>query len=348
MQARLTAPSDPSAPHPADGAAPPDPCADTTPDALSRHEAAAHALARWARWGRLSDELERLLRDPFQPCGRGGFPRAIGRCGQELICLTQGDPDLAIFQLIYIPPDALQRYSVHHALHTAMLMTLIGQAKGWSEARTLSGVCAALTMNLSITQLQIDLALQIDPLTAAQRQTIHHHPVASATMLRQLGVSDEDWVTAVMQHHEQADGQGYPLGLDEVHVLADALHTCDVFGAKVSPRANRGALPSPRAAKDIFHQRSAGYFGATIIRELGLYPPGTRVTLAGGELAVVLQRREDPHTPEVAVLRDAEGQALPRPLRAETTRMGLRAVVAALPDWPDGALPTPEFILATV
>jgi hypothetical protein len=336
MQARSTAPGDPTEPGAAAYADSPTP---------PPHDDIAATLARWARWARLTDELDDLLHDPF---GRTGFPRAVGRCAREVTQLTLGDPDLAIFLLIYPTQAALKRYSVLHALHTALLMALVGRRKDWSDARILSGVSAALTMNLSITRLQIDLALQIDPLTAAQRQTIHHHPVASATMLRQLGVTDEDWVTAVLQHHEQTDGKGYPLGLDQIDMLADALHTCDVFGAKVSPRANRGALPSPRAAKDIFRQRSAGYFGATLIHELGLYPPGTLVSLADGEQAVVLHRTHDPHAPVVAVIHDAQGQPLQRPQRATTGRLGLRVVRSALAVQTDAVLPPPEDILGAL
>ena len=104
-------------------------------------------------------------------------------------------------------------------------------------------------------------------------------------MLRQLGVTDEDWLIAVAQHHEQPDGKGYPQGLTEINQTADALRTCDVFGAKLSPRISRSGMLSTRAARKSSRQRSAGYFGATIIRELGLYPPGCLVELNTGEQA---------------------------------------------------------------
>lgn len=290
------------------------------------------ACHRWALWQELADELAPVLQDPL---GCSGFLHDIRVAASQVMQLTRQDPDIGIFHMVHATDDKVHRYSVLHAMHVAMLMALVGLRKDWGDARTLSGVQAALTMNLSITELQTELALQTSPLTDAQQAAIHAHPLASWQMLRQLGVTDEDWLIAVAQHHEQADGSGYPQGLNQPHQLADALRTCDVFGAKISPRAGRTGLLTPRAAAEIFRQRSAGYFGATIIRELGLYPPGCLVALYTGEQAVVVRRSVDPSAPDVVLLSDRQGAPLAELVRCRTTRACGRQIVGAAPrqDW---------------
>jgi HD-GYP domain-containing protein (c-di-GMP phosphodiesterase class II) len=300
------------------------------------------ALAHWAQWCELSETLAPLL---FTPLACEDFTHEISQCASTVIRLTRQDPDVAIFHMIHATPDKMHRYSILHAMHTAMLLALIGRRKDWGDARTASAVKAGLTMNLSITNLQIELAQHFGPLSTHQRQAIDAHPLASWKMLHDLGVTDEDWLIAVAQHHEQADGKGYPQGLTTIHQVADAIRTCDVFGAKISPRVGRAGMPTPRAAAEIFRQRSAGYFGATIIRELGLYPPGCLVELFTGEQAVVIKRTNDPNAPDVVLLSDDHGMDLNRLSASETSRLSGRYIIGAAPDQSWAERVPPEAIL---
>lgn len=287
---------------------------------------AALAPQRLQQWADLTDTLTPLLHDPIS-CG--DTIAQFEQCAGQLKRLVAEDPDIAIFLVVAEHADKIARYGVVHALHTATLVSLIARRKNWPAPRELSAIKAALSMNLSITRLQDELVLQTAPLTPEQRQQITMHPVASRKLLAQLGAADTDWLDAVAQHHEQADGRGYPYGAKDVHPLADAIHTADVFAAKLSPRINRSGMLSPRAAAEIFKHSSASYFGATLIRELGLYPPGCLVLLSSGETAMVLRRTADPLQPEVALLTTDEGQMLDTPHRCATGLAHQRSVKCA-------------------
>jgi HD-GYP domain-containing protein (c-di-GMP phosphodiesterase class II) len=290
---------------------------------------ATSPLKHWQQWQHLADDLEPLLMAPDQ-CH--DFIGQLKHLAASLRRLVLQDPDVAILHLVFATPDKIARYSLLHAMHTGMLLTLIGDRKDWGEPRTELAIQAGLTMNLSIMALQLALAQQQGPLHDEQRDLVNEHPLRSRQMLQALGVTQEDWLQAVSEHHEQADGKGYPLGLSHVHPLADAIHTCDIFGAKLSPRLGRDSLLSPRAAAEIFRQRSVGYFGATIIRELGLYPPGCLVELASGEHAIVVRRMPDQNAPDVVVLRHGDGRVLPAPVRSHTRRDSGRHIVSATID----------------
>ena len=280
-------------------------------------------------WHSLSQQLEPLL---LEPTRQADFVPALTDCAAELVRAVSVDGDWAIFQLVHPSPEKLARYGVLHPMHTAILMCLIGRRKDWHEQRIATGVRAALTMNISITALQTELAHQSDALNESQRAIINDHPLAAARCLRELGVTEVEWLTAVEQHHEQPNGQGYPQGLTEISILADALRTCDVFGAKMSSRVGRKGMLSPRAAAEIFRQRSAGYYGATIIGVLGLYPPGCLLRLNTGEAAVVLRRSTDPKCPFVAVLTDTNDVPLTTPITSMTGTAHGREVLGALAD----------------
>lgn len=297
-----------------------------TPALESPPSSATAAQACWARWQLLLDGLTPVLR---QPLSRLDTLDTLRHTAGEIQQLARHLPDVGLFHVVHAPSLELHRYSVVHALHTGLLMSLIAQRKEWSPAFERSGVLAALTMNLSITALQSELAQHEGPLQDTQREDIQQHPIESRWLLEALGVTDPDWLDAVHQHHEQPDGSGYPQGLTGTHMLADALRTCDVLGAKLSPRGSRPGLLSPRVASEIFQHRSAGYFGATLIRELGLYPPGSLVQLNTGEIAVVLRRTRNPMTPDVVPVFQRQGEPVPALQRCATSRGPGRSIAAA-------------------
>jgi len=282
-------------------------------------EPGANALRCWQGWQELADRLTPVLASPRE---QANFLQAIESCARSVLELCQRDADVAIAFMVHDTPDKLQRYGVLHAAHTAMLLALVAQRRDWSPTLTFSAVQAGLTMNLSITGLQSALTQQTEPLSLLQRADIHAHPQASCMLLRELGVTDEDWLQAVLQHHEQADGKGYPAGMTQVSLLADALRTCDVYSAKMSPRVGRSVMQSPQAATQIFRERSANYFGAPLTREMGLYPPGTLVHLIGGQEAIAVRRGPDLGLPIVVILqadRDGRWQPVSRAATNDTT-----------------------------
>jgi HD-GYP domain-containing protein (c-di-GMP phosphodiesterase class II) len=78
-------------------------------------------------------------------------------------------------------------------------------------------------MNLSIVELQGQLAIRGGRLNRVQTDLIRAHPAASADLLRRAGVADPVWLEAVEQHHEEVGGGGYPKGVAEPSEVAQML-----------------------------------------------------------------------------------------------------------------------------
>lgn len=241
---------------------------------------------------------------------------------RTLLTLVDRSPDLAIFLLVRRDAPERCHYGVQHAVHAAVCAVLVGQRLEWPEPRVLSLVRAALTMNLSIVDLQGRLAVQPQPPTALQRTQIRQHPEQSVAMLVSAGVNDAAWLDAVLQHHEAPGGTGYPQGLHQVDELGEALRVCDVYTAKFAPRASRRAMAGNQAARSLFTAYPQSPVTAAVVKEFGLYPPGSVVQLQSGELAVVVRRGASANTPQVDVLVGRNGEPTLAPVRKDTSHKG--------------------------
>jgi HD-GYP domain-containing protein (c-di-GMP phosphodiesterase class II) len=246
-----------------------------------------------------------------------GFRDALDDAATPVLGLVERDPDLAIFQILR-QGNADVNYGAQRSLHAAITSWLVAQRIGWSPEDALKGFKVALTMNLSMLELQGQLARQAMPPTPQQRADLQSHPQRSLELLQAAGVADEDWLQAVLNHHETEDGGGYPSGRSDVGELASLVRRADAYTAKLSARGYRSAMAADLAGRQMFMQDPGHPMTAALVKEFGIYPPGCHVRLASGELAIVVQRGETVTTPVVACLTNARGAPLPQPLRLQT------------------------------
>ncbi len=276
-------------------------------------------------WQDSVDRMGRVLRAQVN----AEFRLSLEKAAKPVLALVQRDPDLAILQLVRQEDGPAGAYSSRHAVHTAVAGQLAAKRLGWGDAAAASLFRAALTMNLSMAELQDKLATQSSPLTPLQRQTILQHPERAADLLETAGVTDIDWLNAVRGHHHR-DGSGYPQGLGDAGEPARLLQRADQFAAKFSPRSTRTALPPDLAVRNFFQSDPGNPMTAAIVKEFGLYPPGSTVRLKSGELGVVMKRGERANAPLVAAVTDCNGDALLRPVKRDTSAAS-HAVAATVP-----------------
>lgn len=210
-------------------------------------------------------------------------------------------------------------YGVIHSLHCAALGSLLTRRLNWPEDRRLSLIGAALTMNIVILELQGKLASHGSRPTPAEQKLIDTHPIDSANLLRSAGLTDQDWLNAVEQHHEFTGGTGYPKKIAVQDEMARLLGFIDRFTAKHSPRKGRYPLPSQTAAREIYKQGAGDAFAALLIKEFGIYPPGVYVELQTGECAIVTHRGKIANEPIVASYTNALKEPILQPIRRDTS-----------------------------
>jgi len=257
------------------------------------------------RWERSIWQLDTLLRQ----LARGAATAAdVVTFFDTLQALVDRDPDIALFLSVRQNERRFALYPVSHAIQCAVLVLLASRQLGWPAARSTSLGCAALTMNLSLMDLQAAMAEQDTPPSTKQLGQIRLHPEESAARLRSLGVDDPDWLAAVLEHHEHPGGGGYPHDLAAPGDGAQLLRAADVYMAKITARAKRPALAAQTAMRQLFEQRPGDPLALAMIKTLGVHPPGALVRLASGEVAVVIRRPTAGTRPLVATLSDRKGQ----------------------------------------
>lgn len=234
---------------------------------------------------------------------------ALTQAAHEIVRLLDRADAVAMSQVVRQFAGADTHYGVTHATNAAIASVVTARRLGWSAGEQQRALGAALTMNLSMIELQGRLADQVSPLTARQRQTIDEHPVQSAELLAQAGIDDHEWLDAVREHHETPDGAGYPLGLTQLGELGQLLRFADVYTALMSRRGKRRAMSPREAGREIYDMTSGSPLCQAVIKAFGIFPPGSYVRLASGELGVVTTNGDKAYHPRVAVLTTADGLA---------------------------------------
>jgi len=203
-------------------------------------------------------------------------------------------------------------------LHVGVLCDLLATPLGLKEDERRMLMCAALTYDLGLGNLQEQLNQQKEALTADQLEQIYRHPYHGARMLEHAGVGDQLWLDAVLQHHERVDGSGYPSQLvgDGISLGARIIGLIDIYSAMIRPRAYRDALHSRNALRDLFMERGKmvdARLAEMLVKEVGVFPPGTLVRLKNREVCVVRRRGANAATPELLCLVRSDGTPVSKP-----------------------------------
>jgi HD-GYP domain-containing protein (c-di-GMP phosphodiesterase class II) len=257
-------------------------------------------------WLDLQVQGNRLLRD----LDGDHFVEALERLQKRLSQQSRRNPDGALFALFHLATSEIQLYSATHSMLVSVMCGLAARdVLGWPQEMEDSLCKAALTMNISMTDLQDRLAAQNDPPTPAQRELIEHHASRSQALLRSFGLNDPDCLEAVRHHHGTGPGALAPR--TQGQRMARLLQRADKFAAHLSPRASRRPGTAAAAMQAIYfdEERATDEAGAALIKAVGVYSPGTLVRLNNQEIGIVVRRGANTTMPRVAVLANSEGLA---------------------------------------
>lgn len=288
---------------------------------LHRTTDTAHIEQALDAWEHLFDRISVLL---CVDRPDGAWVDTFTELAAQVRALALQDSDLALFVLIQSTGTQVDHYSEHHAMACLVICELAALWMDWPEEERQSLALAALSMNLSMTTLQDTLAERNGPLSQPQRERVDAHAAQSADLLSSAGVSNALWLD-VVRHHHTVYGPQAASAQEPTPRLAELLRRVDIYLAKLSQRGARDSVTPAKAARDACLD-SDGHpdsIGATLLRVIGLYPPGTYVELANGETGVVIQRGSKAHIPMVASVRRHDWGLIKPPQLRDTSRPAL-------------------------
>ncbi len=102
---------------------------------------------------------------------------------------------------------------------------------------------------------------------------------------------------------------------------AQVLSLVDRYGSMAIGRAYRAPVLPNLVLRQIFLDKQSvdPRLAALLVGAVGMYPPGSLVALASGELEVVLRRSAVASQPLVSCMSNSRGERLARPLRRLTS-----------------------------
>jgi hypothetical protein len=161
---------------------------------------------------------------------------------------------------------------------------------------------------------------QQTPLTDEQRAQIALHPAQGCDLLTERGVTNARWLGVVRWHHTRTSIDESLVQAPDERAMAELTRVLDIYCAKISPRAYRPAMLPPLAAKELYVQERAGtgVFVDALIKQIGIYMPGSFVKLASGETAIVIGSGRTAGTPIVVALSRGDGMPYIEGLKRDT------------------------------
>ncbi len=169
-------------------------------------------------------------------------------------------------------------YTYTHSVNVAAVGTLFAQSIGLGEDELKSFCSGILLHDIGKTRISADIINKKGKLTKEEYEEVKKHPEIGVEILKETenGFTDEYIIT--LQHHENADGSGYPYGLknDEIQLCSKIAHIIDVYDALTTNRsyskAKRPFVALAKMRKNMLNCFDKEVF-TDFIRFLGPYDP---------------------------------------------------------------------------
>jgi HD-GYP domain-containing protein (c-di-GMP phosphodiesterase class II) len=219
-------------------------------------------------------------------------PLAAAATAQSLVdgflqdILSAGDT--AIRLLTQVPPD---RTSLH-PVNVTVVALLLGKAMGLNRSDLSDLGMAAFLHDIGKSNVPERVRHMDQSFTSAETRLYQDHVAQSVILGRSMGLS-KSVLLATSQHHEMADGSGFPLALKSQSTALSGriLALVNRFDNLCNPVRNGAALTPHEALSLLFAQHKHRFDGAVLsafIRMMGVYPPGSVVQLIDDRHALVV------------------------------------------------------------
>ena len=144
--------------------------------------------------------------------------------------------------------DQKDHYTSGHAQRVGWLATLTGRELGLSDTEIEKLEWAGLLHDVGKIGVSESILNKPGKLTDEEMAIMKTHPRMSYDVLKPVA-SLEPILGAVLHHHENHDGSGYPDGLsgDQIPLAARIVHVVDIFDALSSTRSYRHGFTRERA-----------------------------------------------------------------------------------------------------
>ncbi|UCC40523.1 MAG: HD domain-containing protein [Candidatus Aminicenantes bacterium] len=215
----------------------------------------------------------------------------------------------------YDPDDVV----VSHAVNNTIFSLKMALEMDLSEEDIQDTVTAALVHDVGFGKIKESLRdkeQDLSIITEKEHELVQTHPKHGYDAIAPETERDKRIAETILQHHERADGSGYPNGLEESQqqISARIISIVDVYEALIHPRPFRDALVPPKGIEVLVKQKGSEFsveMLKALIVSLSFYPIGQMVLLNNGFIGKVIRTHKDnPTRPDVQLYIDPSGNKL--------------------------------------
>ena len=199
-----------------------------------------------------------------------------------------GEQDVCIRLL----SDAAGDKASAHALNVTIISLLMGRSFGLDPADMLDLGLGAMLHDIGKIELPERLRHRDDAFSATEARLYEEHVAHGVTFGRKMGLS-AGAMLVIAQHHEHADGSGFPLRLnaDRMTAAARIVSLVNRYDKLCNPHLPGRALTPHESLSLLFAQCKNKFDTAILggfIKMMGVYPAGSTVQLTDDRFAMVV------------------------------------------------------------
>lgn len=245
------------------------------------------------------------LRNEAQKCVKEGDMEAVIACSKKIV------DDVVENGVVAMDMETIKHYDDYtfaHSVNVAVLACMLGLCMELSEKDLDNVVLTGLLHDIGKKQIPESILNKPDKLTKEEYELLKTHPTLSYDVIENRKDIPDEVKNAVLFHHENEDGSGYPIGTtgDRLSLITKIIHVVDIYDALIADRPYKKGYTPWEAAE--YLMGGCGFMFDknvvdTFIRNVPLYPKGTEIVLSTGEHAIVLENKgENNLRPKIRLL----------------------------------------------
>lgn len=183
-------------------------------------------------------------------------------------------------------------YTYAHSVNVAVLSSIIGYGLDLDEDSLRELALAAMLHDIGKQDIPAEIMNKPGRLTPQEYQIMKTHAQKSYDYIKDRNDVPTSVKKAVLNHHENLDGSGYPNGKDELELFLyeRIIHVADVYDALTATRPYKKAYSSFEASEylmggcgTMFDKRVV----ESLLKYVPLYPKGEAVITSDGRQAII-------------------------------------------------------------
>lgn len=200
-------------------------------------------------------------------------------------------------------------YTYHHSVNVAVYAVAVGRAMNLDKENIKFLSEAAIAHDLGKSKIPKEILNKHGKLTDEEYKIMQAHPEKSVEILNQSPMISAYVKQAVLMHHENENGSGYPLHKEgkDIPLLAKIIHVVDVYDALTSRRPYKDPYP-PANAYEYLVGGAGNLFDRKVLDAMETvipaYPTGINVILSNGQPGIVARHTDNIMRPVVKLYSD--------------------------------------------